>query len=303
MTESSAGEFKLIERLAALLPRPSARVEVGIGDDAAVLKSPRGRSLLCSDLMVEGVHFDLSFATAEDVGFKALAAALSDIAAMNGRPLAAVVSLALPKSRASDFIDGFYRGAREIAALTACDVVGGDLSSSPDRIFVDVACFGETLQPILRSGAAPGDLVAVSGHPGSSAAGLHALKSNVHVDDPLRSAHLRPKPRFDLLSAPDFAVTCSSLIDVSDGLSSELAHLAKASRVGFEIEAAKIPLHAATIRLAGETRALAWALHGGEDYELLATFAPGAKIPPGFTVIGRVTSDGLTLVQHDGSRI
>src|SRR5687768_6915259 len=133
MSETTAGEFELIDRLTSVLPKPSARVEVGIGDDAAVLKSSRARPLLCSDLMVEGVHFDLSFANAEDIGYKSIAACLSDVAAMNGRAVAAVVSIALPKSRSPEFIDDFYRGAREIAKLTGCDIVGGDLSLSPDR--------------------------------------------------------------------------------------------------------------------------------------------------------------------------
>jgi thiamine-monophosphate kinase len=302
MSESPASEFKLIDRLASVLPKPSARIEVGIGDDAAVLKPSRARPLLCSDLMVEGVHFDLSFATAEDVGYKSIASCLSDIAAMNGRAVAAVVSIALPKSQTPDFIDGFYRGARAIAELTECDIVGGDLSVSPDRIFVDVACYGETDQPILRSGASPGDVVAVSGHPGASAAGLHALMSNAVVDPTLRSAHLRPRPRFDLVATTDFAISCTSLIDISDGLASELAHLAKSSGVGIEIEAAKVPLHPDAVKLGGETRALEWALHGGEDYELVATFLQGAKIPKGFTVIGTVTRENLTMVQPDGTR-
>ncbi|MEK7355986.1 MAG: thiamine-phosphate kinase, partial [Bdellovibrionota bacterium] len=259
--------------------------------------------VLCSDLMIEGVHFDLAFATPEDVGHKALAACLSDVAAMNGRAVAILVSLAVPSIASRDFVEGFYRGAREAAAAHGCDVVGGDLSSSPSGIFVDVACFGETDHAIRRSGAKAGDLVAVSGPLGASAAGLHALKSDLETTAALRRAHLRPRPRLDLVGTSDFAIACTSLIDVSDGLSSELDHLANASNVGFAIDAAKIPLHADAIELVGYERAFAWALAGGEDYELLATFLPSAALPSGFSVIGVVTSEGLTLVQPDGSRI
>lgn len=203
-----------------------------------------------------------------------------------------------------DFVDGFYEGARELAARVGCDVVGGDLSSSPNGIFVDVACYGETDQAILRSGAKPGDLVAVSGTPGASAAGLHSLKTEAETTAALRKAHLRPEPRFDALTSSDFSVHCTSLIDVSDGLASELGHLAKNSNVGFEIMANSIPLHPDALAGFGRERSLEWALHGGEDYELLATFMPGAPIPPGFTVIGRATpaAEGMTMVQADGTR-
>lgn len=300
-------EFGLIDRISAILastlPKTSKRVERGIGDDAAVLTPSRGRPLLCSDMMVEGVHFDLSFASAEDVGHKALASALSDIAAMNGRPVAALVSLAIPKTRSHDFIDGFYRGAAALCAEVSCEIVGGDLSSSPNGIVIDVACYGETDQPILRAGAKPGDVVAVSGHPGASAAGLHQLKAKSKPVESLRLAHLRPKPRFDLLAAPDFAVHCTSMIDISDGLASELAHLATSSDLGFEIQSSAIPLHPDAISIADRDRALEWALSGGEDYELLATFMPGAALPPGFTQIGRAVAGGLTLVQPDGSKM
>lgn len=295
-------EFDMIDRISALLPKPSKRVDLGIGDDAAILGKPRARPLLCSDMMVEGVHFDLSFATPEDVGHKALASALSDIAAMNGTPIAVLVSLAVPKARAEDFIEGFYRGAAALCAIANCDIVGGDLSACPDRIVIDVACYGESQQPLLRSGAKPGDLVAVSGHPGASAAGLHLLKTKSNANEELKLAHLRPKPRFDLLDSPDFALVCTSLIDISDGLASELAHLAKRSGVGFEIHVATIPLHPDAVLATDRERALEWAFNGGEDYELLATFVPGSTLPKGFTAIGRVTNEGLTLVQPNGLR-
>jgi len=287
-------EFKLISLISKELPLPAERVELGIGDDAAVLKPARGHALLCSDAMVEGVHFDLNYATPEDIGHKALAACLSDLAAMNGRPVGIVVSLALPQDRAAKFLDGFYKGARAIAQSCGCDIVGGDLSSSPNEIFIDVACYGETDHPISRSGAKPGDLVAVSGTLGGSSAGFKSLSGGYDTSDSLKQKHLRPQPRFDLVGTPEFAVACTSLIDISDGLASELSHLAEKSRVGFEIQSANIPLH--------DEATLHDGLYGGEDYELLATFMPGASIPDGFTVLGRVTDSGLTMVHADGER-
>ena len=287
-------EFQLIKLISKELPRPTERVETGIGDDAAVLKPARGHALLCSDAMVEGVHFDLGYATPEDVGHKALAACLSDLAAMNGRAIGVVVSLALPKSRAAGFLEGFYKGARAMAASCGCDIVGGDLSSSENDIFIDVACYGEAENPIHRSGAKPGDLVAVSGLLGGSSAGFKALSTGHDVSDSLKLAHLRPRPRFDLVGSEKFSLACTSLIDISDGLASELAHLADASKVGFEIESSKIPLH--------DEATLHDGLYGGEDYELLATFAAGSEIPDGFTVFGRVTPSGLTMVHADGER-
>jgi len=153
--------------------------------------------------MVEGVHFDLAFASAFDLGHKALASCLSDIAAMNGMPLYAVISLALPPSLGEEFLREFYQGATQLARVFGVDIVGGDLSSSKNGIFVDVACIGETSEPLTRRGARPGDILAVSGFPGSAAAGLYAFQNLAIESRPsdLCRSHLRPMPRFDLLPA------------------------------------------------------------------------------------------------------
>jgi thiamine-monophosphate kinase len=315
--DETSGEFELIEIIKGTLLPAQPHIDVGIGDDAAVIRSTGGKLLLCSDCLVEGVHFDLALTTPKDLGYKAVAAALSDIAAMNGIPIAVVISIALPK-RASlnleKFVRQFYEGTsrlrRDIDPIKF-DIVGGDLSSSPSAIFIDVAATGESHHPILRSGAKGGDILAVSGFPGLSAAGLYGLqnwKTVKQISGALTKAHTCPVPRFDLSTRLD-PKTCHALIDVSDGLASEAHHIAKASRVRFEIIEDKLPKHPAALALAELTQQSVkdWALFGGEDYELLATFAKGSKLPEGFIEIGRAlpASDKeptVTLVTSRGER-
>lgn len=317
--DKKSDEFSRIALIQSKLAPTSPRVSIGIGDDAAALNTPAppNRILACTDMMVEGVHFDRNYSQPSDIGHKALARALSDLAAMNGRGLAALFSIALPSQIGDDFLEGFYEGAQALARSHDVDIIGGDLSSSPSSLFIDVTGIGQATHPISRSGAKIGDWLAVSGFPGSSAAGLFALKNrstrNIQaISDSLAKAHLRPLPRFDLLPALNSTQgLCTSLIDISDGLASETHHLAKNSDVGFEIDARSIPLHPDAVALAalmGEDP-LHWALSGGEDFELLATLdstkvATPADAPKGFTVIGRVVpqAQGVTLIRPDGSR-
>ena len=305
----SKGEFTRIKRIQDVIGRHSPRVLVGIGDDAAVVRAPSAPLLLCTDAMAEGVHFDLSWATPEDLGHKSLASCLSDIAAMNGKPLYALFSLACPKSIDTAWLESFYRGAVSLANDCEVDIVGGDLTGSKGGVFIDVVCVGEAERSSARAGAKPGDVIAVSGTPGASAAGLYALQHIGRKNAPpnLVEKHLRPKPRFDLLlDLNDNPGSFRAMIDVSDGLASELHHLAENSGVGIEIDEAKIPLHPDAVALAERSgvSALDWALGGGEDYELLVSFADGAPIPEGFTVIGRVMPEveGLSLVEPNGQR-
>lgn len=292
-------EFSLIEMIKSRSGFPGPRTLLGIGDDAAILRPGDDPLLICTDAMAEGVHFDLSLSSAEDVGHKALASCLSDIAAMNGRPLAALFSLAVPAPIAENFLNGFYSGATALARRHSVDIIGGDLSASRGGVFIDVTCLGEATNPVRRSGARPGDVIAVSGTPGASTAGLIALRDPaVHspATEALIRAHLRPLPRFDLLEPlrrdPRL---CTALIDISDGLASELRHLAYSSGVDLEIEEALVPLHPSAVQLAARlgVSAFDWALGGGEDYELLAAFdshvmTSSGGLPPGFTAIGRV---------------
>lgn len=320
-------EFGFIAKIQEILgpsatPASGARITKSIGDDAAVIDD---RTLFAADCMVEGIHFDLKLMPPEDVGYKAVAACLSDLAAMNGKPTAITLSLALPKDRAEKFIPKFYAGIKKLQAALApygvFEVIGGDLSASPGPIFIDVAALGLSTKPVYRSGAREGDIVAVSGHPGTSAAGLFAMQNWQtlrEISGALMDAHTKPRPRFDL----DVS-RATSLIDISDGLASEALHIARASHVHLEIEAAKIPLHERAVALARRANksALDWALDGGEDYELLATFpvppgAAGPALPAGFTAIGRVTAPAplapapaapeparVTLIQPNGERL
>ena len=300
------GELTRIERLSSIIGAPSSRVFTGIGDDAAVTASAKNRLLLCTDAMVEGIHFDLSYCDPTELGHKSLAATLSDIAAMNGEALYALFSLAMPRTLGESFIEEFYRGAQALAHRFGVDIVGGDLTASRQDLFIDVTGVGNTAHPITRAGAKPGDTVVVSGFPGTSAAGLYSLRKRGREKTPaaLIQAHLLPLPRFDLL--PGLSAACHSLIDVSDGLSSELHHLARLSKVGFEIRSSALPFHEEVLKISPPAQALEWALSGGEDYELLATLdSEWVKIhgpPKGFTVIGQVVEPekGLMLVSDNG---
>jgi thiamine-monophosphate kinase len=279
------GELEAVERIAALLPSPPPG-ETWIGDDAAVLSSPGPAMLLATDALVAGVHADLSLVGVEDFGWKALAVNVSDLAAMGGRPLHAVVVVAGPS--ATD-LDGLYRGLADAAAEYRCPVVGGDLANAPVLV-VSVAVTGTTdgRRPVLRSGARAGHFVFVTGPLGASAAGLRALQAGGAEAPPQQTRpHRRPVARL----AEGQAVACaggSAMIDVSDGLALDLGRLADASSVGMALE--RVPV------APGAT--LEDALGGGEDYELLfcapdegvvAAFAERGLRPP--FRIGTCTSE------------
>ncbi len=277
-------EFQKIEEMTRHLPTPSSSVVVGIGDDAAVLRSPGGSLLFCSDLMIEGVHFRRDWASPQEIAMKALSRALSDIAAMNGRPLYATISLALASDLPENYHVELYKGFARTASEHGVEVIGGDLSQSPSATFIDVSIVGELRgAPYLRKGAKPGDLLIVTGELGGSAAGLHSLQQGLKDDSRwtlLRRLHLQPQIRFDALKKLDFTATgdptstlVTSMIDISDSLSSEVHHLAHHSRVGFEILEDAIPIHPAVSEYAErfELKALDLALYGGEDHQLLFT--------------------------------
>jgi len=256
------GEAAALRLIASLLP-PAPAGEVWIGDDAAVLRRPAsGSLLLASDLVAEGVHADLSLVGASDMGWKALAANLSDLAAMGGRPIGATVAVAGP---AATDLGGLYQGLAECAAEHSCPVVGGDLSVA-DQLVVAVSALGVVEgRPVLRSGARPGHCLFVTGRLGASAAGLDVLRRAARrgvAERPeaaaLAMAHRRPRPRLQAGEAARLA-GASAMIDVSDGLALDLSRLAEASGVGFVLE--RVPV--------AEGASLEEALGGGEDYELV----------------------------------
>jgi thiamine-monophosphate kinase len=276
------GEFGFIRRISgpALIRR--AGVVRGIGDDAAVFQAdPAKLLLLTTDLLVEGVHF-LRDLPPDALGYKSLAASLSDIGAMGGRPLDAYLSLAIPPDLPVEYLDEFYRGLYAAAAEHDVNVLGGDTTSSLRDFFVNVALTGEVApdQVVYRHGAQPGDGIFVNGALGDSAGGLEILLNRWPVDTPAAAAlwecHVRPHAgvREGQWLAQSGAVT--AMIDTSDGLSSDLGHLCEESQVGARVEAAAVPLSDALKQLcaARQREALPLALHGGEDYRLLFTVRP-----------------------------
>jgi thiamine-monophosphate kinase len=279
------GERALIARVRALAGPGGAGVRVGIGDDGAVLEPSPGVPLVAvTDLLVEDVHFRRRYARPADIGWKAMAVNLSDVAAMGGRPRWALVALALPPAVTADEVAAFYEGALAVARDHDTVLVGGDTSSSPRGWIVNVTVLGEARRPVLRSGARPGDVVAVTGTLGRSAAGLAVLETpggGGLPEGPRRraiEAHLRPRPRCaegGWLGAQD-GVT--AMIDCSDGLATDLGHIAAESAVGARVVTDRLPVDAAVREVAGALGAdpLAWATGGGEDYELLLTCAPAA---------------------------
>jgi len=278
MRAGAASEADMIRRIQQIAAdQANRRLILSIGDDAAAFRPRPGYLILVStDALVEGIHFDFKYCSADDVGWKALAVNLSDIAAMGGMPLYVTTSIALPREVASSFVPRFYRGLTAIARQHGVTLIGGDTCRSPQGVFVDVTIVGE-VEPrhlLTRKGAKPGDLIYVTGELGGSAAGMELLSRSRRA--PVRSAvakrHLRPLPR---CSAARFLAQrnlASAMIDLSDGLSTDLGHLCEHSGVGGIVEAARIPV----ARTAGRHRELAdsplhYALHGGEDYELLFT--------------------------------
>ena len=270
---SSRGELAAIERIRMLLPRP-ADGDTWIGDDAAVVGGPEGRLLLTTDAVVAGVHADLSLVGLDDLGWKAVAVSVSDIAAMGGLPRYALVTLCAPPETDLDLL---YLGVARAAEASACPVVGGDLSGARE-LAVTVAVAGDSGQalPVMRSGARAGEAVFVTGPLGSSAAGLRLLRAGqADPADPLVRAHRRPWARLAEGQAAR-AAGATAMIDVSDGLGTDLRHLAGASGVGMELDTVPVADGASWEEAVG----------GGEDYELVFTVPDPAGARAAFAAAG-----------------
>lgn len=278
------GEFGLIDELTRLTsPRTSRHVIHSIGDDAAVLRMKPGRDVVfTTDMLVEGVHFNRDWSGARDIGWKAMVSNLSDIAAMNAQPTSAVVAIGVPENTPVAWIKDVYRGFRAAAARYGAPIVGGDTVRSPQSIVISIAMLGEVKRnhAVLRSGARPGDVIIVSGELGRCAAALDALKQSAGVTSlrsPLFRKFHRPLPRFDILeSLRKYRVRLTSMIDISDGLVSELHHLATSSSVRCVIDPLLVPFTTALQTYARRQKqsVIEWALHSGEEYELLMTCSP-----------------------------
>ena len=290
----------------------------GIGDDAAVLKSFAGSDVVVStDLLVEDVDFRRDTTQPDLLGHKALAVSLSDIAAMGARPRWALLSIGLPDSVwNSEFVDDFYAGFFQLATRYGVTLIGGDVSRTPEKIVIDSIAIGECLpeREVFRAGAKPGDQIFVTGFLGDAAAGLRLIERGARLssDSDMEQGHepsqldhlllrqLQPEPRvgWGLLIGEQQLAT--AMIDISDGLSSDLNHLCNESKVGALIDAARIPIDPLVTELSGRRALdpLMLALHGGEDFELLFTVDPQnvARLPKkvdGVSIcqIGEITSE------------
>ncbi|HDN67617.1 MAG TPA: thiamine-phosphate kinase, partial [Firmicutes bacterium] len=245
MRVRSIGEFGLIERIKKWVTPDDSSVVVGIGDDAAVVQDrPDLYRLITTDAFVEGVHFRREFATPWQIGWKAMAANLSDIAAIGGEPRWAVVSVAFSETISVEEVEELYRGMNAVSSSFGCSIVGGDTSFSPDRMLISIAVIGEVEKErlTLRRGAKIGDAICVTGELGGSEAGLQVLKEKGPTDEDVVRRHLEPRPR--LREARTIGEVCRihAMIDISDGLSSEIHHICHESRVGARLFAAKIPI-------------------------------------------------------------
>ena len=309
------GEFGLIELIAETVGKASRRdLILGIGDDTAAWRTDESIQLGTTDILIQNVHFTLDIATWRELGWKALAVNISDIAAMGGTPSFAMVSLGLPPDTEVDNVVELYHGIKEIASKFDVDIVGGNISRAP-VIVIDVSLIGKASDTLLtRSAAVPGDQIAVTGYLGLSAAGLQMLKSARKLDSKttafFREAHLQPHPR---VTEGQILVQhgVRAAIDLSDGLLSDLTHICKASRVGAKLWIDKLPIHA-LLKAAFKKESLRLALSGGEDYELLFTARSEVIVKlteimsSPITVIGDIVRDDpgqVTLLDEQGKAV
>jgi len=305
-------EFTLIDRIRERTAQARDDVRLGIGDDAALLAVPSGLELAVAiDTMVEGVHFPRGTAAA-DIGWKALAVNLSDLAAMGATPAWALLALSLPDANAA-FVDGFADGFAQLARAFGLALVGGDTTRGTLTVSVAVHGFVPPGQALTRAGAQAGDIVLVTGTLGDAAAGLRLLQHAQHPDEAL-AAYLtarlhRPTPR--VAAGLALRGRASACIDVSDGLLADLGHICRASKLGAEIEAALLPRSSAMLALFDDASSRELALAGGDDYELCFTVPPSQvaavqaeldRLGCGATRIGRIVpGHGISVRDRDGS--
>lgn len=298
-TIAELGEFGLIEAIRPLFSQNDL-VEVGPGDDSAVVRSPSGRVIVSTDLSIENRHFRRDWSEAVDVGHKVAAANLSDINAMGGRATSVVVALGAPGDLPAAWAVDLARGIAEECDLVDASVVGGDVTAS-DLIVVSLTVLGECDgAPVRRGGAQPGDVLAICGRIGWAAAGFHVLGRGFRSPRAVVEAHRRPEPPYS--AGPEAAALgATSMIDVSDGLLADLGHVARASEVAIDVRSGAFdvaePMQAVGAALGVDP--MQFILTGGEDHTLAATFPPDVLLPAGWVVVGEVYEGaGVTV---DGS--
>ena len=298
---SDVGEFTLIEAITTGLSL-SSEVVLGPGDDAAELLVP-GSVLSSLDVLVEGVHFRRDWSEAADVGRKAVAVNVADIEAMGGRALAVLVGFSAPDDLPVGWVLDFAAGLREECGVAGVSLIGGDITRARDvTIAVTVLGAPPVTGPVRRSGARPGDLVAVCGRLGWAAAGLATLRRGFRSPRAAVEAHRRPQVPYGA-GAQAAAAGATAMIDVSDGLLADLGHIARASGVGIDVssESLEIGEPLRVVAVATGTDPYLMILTGGEDHALAATFPAGTDLPPDWSVIGRVTEPGDVPVRVDGA--
>lgn len=324
---SDLGEFGLIERLTKDFPIGNASTRLGVGDDAAVLTFGEKDVVVTTDLLLEGIHFDLRYVPLQHLGYKSAIVNFSDIYAMNATPRQITVSIGVSSRFTVEHIDALYSGIRKACEIYGVDLVGGDTSASVTGLVISITCIGDVEKglEVRRSGAKPTDVICVSGDLGAAFMGLQLLERENSVaagqkdfqpdfagKEYILERQLKPEARRDIVELlRKEGIRPTSMIDVSDGLSSELLHICKSSNVGCRVYEDKLPIDYQTALMAEEfnMNLVTAAMNGGEDYELLFTvpLTDHEKIEKleGVKMIGYITSPdlGAALVTRDGGEI
>lgn len=324
---SDLGEFGLIDHLTKAVKLKHPQSVLGVGDDAAILDYSGENVVVTTDILVEGIHFNLVYTPLKHLGYKSVVVNLSDILAMNGIPRQILVSVAISGKFSLEAIEELYDGIKLACEKYNIDLMGGDTSSSLTGLTISITAIGETRKEdvVYRSNAGNNDIICVSGNLGAAYMGLQLLEREYRLfkeDQTIKpelkgyeyilERQLKPEARIEIIEYfRKHKIKPTSMIDISDGLSSELFHISNKSKVGCRIYEEKIPIHENTRRMADELNipALTAVLNGGEDYELLFTASVGdydqIKLIPGVSVIGHITEigNGNYLVMRSGNEV
>lgn len=324
---STLGEFGLIDRITAGLESINESTITSVGDDSAVMRYPDTEVLVSTDLLVEGVHFDLTYVPLKHLGYKAAVVNFSDIYAMNGTPRQITVGLAVSSRFTVEHIEELYAGIRLACEVYGVDLVGGDTTASHSGLVISITCIGDAQKEkvVRRSGAKATDLICVSGDLGAAYMGLQLLEREKRVSNGdkdfvpqfegkeyIIERQLKPEARRDIIAELEKQnIVPTSMIDVSDGLSSELMHICKASQCGCRVYEDRLPIDYQTAVMAEEVNMnlVTAAMNGGEDYELLFTvplhYNEVMEKMSGIKVIGYITKPelGCALVTRDGNEM
>ncbi|MBT8231137.1 MAG: thiamine-phosphate kinase [Saprospiraceae bacterium] len=319
------GEFNLIDRLTSGFDLKNKSSILGVGDDAAVIEHGKTNLLVSTDLLVEGIHFDLMYSPLKHLGYKAVVVNLSDIYAMNGTPQQITVSMALSSKFSVEALEEFYAGIKEACRIYNVDLVGGDTTSSPKGLTISITAIGtaDKKEITYRSGAKPGDILCITGDLGAAYLGLQILEreKQLYLNNPgiqpdleeqkyLLERQLKPEARKDIIRIfKDAKLIPTSMIDISDGLASDLMHICKASEVGAFVEESKIPINqeAQLMAIKFQMDPITTALNGGEDYELLFSIDESdlekIRLMPSVYIIGEIVKkeDGIKLHTTGGN--